>query len=440
LSKAIKLLFYLVVANLLILHSWAIKPDANIVSEAYIVMDARSGQVLYEHNAKLPMFPASITKILTCALALENCDPSETATLSHNAVFSVPRDTTHIALTEGEVISVNDLLGAAMVESANDACNGLAEHVSKTQEAFIKLMNDRAKQVGAGFSNFKNPSGLHDPAHVTTAYDMAMITRWALGVEGFRNYFGAEEWEIKPTNKQKDSRKFGTHHHMLVTSKFYYQGTTGGKLGWTPEAKHTLVTVAKRGGIELICVVLKSENQYDKYRDSIALFDEAFSKYKSVSYSQAYFQFEPIPIYSGETQVGEAEILPEEITFLRPATLAKADIIIKPSIAKRRSQNDTDSVSVDFFGPDGRLLYQTDLRIVDHIRDDDESAPVLALMSPQFGQNNLSLYNGLAPWHCFLLAFVFLSVAVLFSIRAKNLSKKNRRRKEAQRRSALLKK
>ncbi|MEG2204976.1 MAG: serine hydrolase, partial [Oscillospiraceae bacterium] len=244
-----------------------------------------------------------------------------------DAVYSIERGTTHIALSEGEVIPVEDLLHATMIESANDAANGLAEYVSGSLEAFVELMNKRAAEAGATDSHFVNAHGLHDAKHVTTAYDMAMITKWALGIDGFRELFGATEYTIAPTNKQPKQRRFGTHDHMLVESAYSYPGAKGGKLGWTPEAQHTLVTLAERDGLELICVVLKTKDQYEKYEDTAALLDQCFENYSTALFEGSRFAHQPIPVYAaaGE-QVATVTLLPQDVRIARPSTLAKADI------------------------------------------------------------------------------------------------------------------
>ena len=148
------------------------------------------------------MYPASITKILTVLLGIENGRLQDKVTMSREAVFSITRGSSHIALTDGEEITLEQALYAAMLPSANDASNGIAEHISGSIEDFAVLMNKRAREAGAINSNFVNPHGLHDEEHVSTAYDMAMITRAALRNDTFRQIFGTVRYTIPPTNKQ----------------------------------------------------------------------------------------------------------------------------------------------------------------------------------------------------------------------------------------------
>jgi D-alanyl-D-alanine carboxypeptidase len=170
----------LAAAVFLTFGAFALEPEQidGIISETYVVMDVATGQVLYARGAHQRLFPASITKILTCALALEKHPANQKIVMGHDAVFSIDRGSTHIALDEGEIISVQDLLNATMIESANDAANGLAQFVSGDLGAFAELMNKRAAEIGALDSHFVNANGLPDDDHYTTAYDMAVITRW----------------------------------------------------------------------------------------------------------------------------------------------------------------------------------------------------------------------------------------------------------------------
>ena len=160
-------------------------------SQTSVVMDISTGQVLVEKEMNQKMYPASITKIMTVLLALENADPATVHTMSYEATHSIDSGSTHIALTEGEQITLKDLIYATMVASANDAANGIAECVGGSIEQFVAMMNEKAKEIGAVNTHFVNANGLHDPDHYTTAYDMALITQYALGVEGFRDYWCA---------------------------------------------------------------------------------------------------------------------------------------------------------------------------------------------------------------------------------------------------------
>ncbi len=284
-------------------------------SQAYVVIDASTGQVLLEKNMNSRMYPASITKIMTCALALERADLTDRLVMSEYAVSSVARSSSHIALTAGEEISVEDAVMATQLASANDAANGIAEHIGGSVEMFCALMNKTARQAGAHNTNFTNANGLEDENHYTTAYDMAMITRYALSVEGFREVFGAADYTMQSTNNQPEQRFFGTQHHMIVYSYYQYKGAWGGKLGWTPQANHTAVTVAKRDGKELVCVVMDSKTKWEKYKDTKKLLDYCFNNLQTVTVSAQIERIKNIPVIDGTSVVGVARLPEQAVSY-----------------------------------------------------------------------------------------------------------------------------
>ena len=154
--------------------------NVSIEAEGGIVIDADTGAVLYGKNIHTSYFPASITKILTALIVIENCDMDEMVTFSHNAVYNVEAGSSSAGLDEGDVLSVKDCLYAMMLKSANEVANALAEHVAGTTEAFAEMMNEKAASLGCQDSHFANPSGLNHPEHYTSAYDMALIGQAAV--------------------------------------------------------------------------------------------------------------------------------------------------------------------------------------------------------------------------------------------------------------------
>lgn len=394
----------------------AAEPPA-VNSETYVVMDVKTGQVLAAKGAHTRMYPASITKVMTCALALEHGSPQDVHTMSYEATHSIDYGSTHIALTEDEQISVEALLNATMIESANDAANGLAEYTAGDLSSFADLMNQKVAEIGASDTHFVNAHGLHDKNHYTSAYDMALITRWALTIDGFKALFGAESYTIPPTNKQKQSRTFGTHHHMLVESKYYYEGTEGGKLGWTPEAQHTLVTLAKRGDMELICVVMKTRTQYEKYVDAAKLLDYCFDNFSTAAMTINQYAQTPIAVYDGEVQTGEVVIVPQEIAIIRPPTVAKIDITQKLVAPESYKVGETIDPRIQFFDPDGNAL--ADVALEWTLNTVQVEAAATAAPSDDTPGAFPRMDGGF--WVKAVAAALAASVAVLFAIRARNL-------------------
>lgn len=250
-----------------------------IDSETAVVIDADTGQVIYGKNKNKRAFPASTTKVLTALVALENKPLDGVMTMSEEAVFSIPRSTSHIALDKEEQLTLEEALYATMLMSANDASNGIAEFVGGSNAGFAKMMNERAIKAGALDSNFTNPHGLPDNNHYTTAYDLALITKDALQESKMEKFWGNTLYDMQPTNKQKEVRHFSNQHAMLKNSRFTYEGAFVGKVGWTQEAGHTLVTVAKRGSTTLICVTMNASSSDDKYKDTTKLLDYGFDDF-----------------------------------------------------------------------------------------------------------------------------------------------------------------
>ncbi len=255
----------------------------SLISESAVLMDADTGQVLYDKNMHTQRHPASITKIATVICGLENGNLSDKITMSDTAVWSVSRNSSHIALDVGEELTLEEASYAALLVSANEACNGIAEQCGGSIENFVSIMNETARKAGAQNTNFVNANGLRDPNHLTTAYDMACITRYALRNDDFRRIFGTFKYTMAPTNKQPEERPWSNQHYMISDPAFHYEGVIGGKVGYTTDALCTLVTAAERDGRTLIAVVMKSPQDYDRYHDTEALFDYGFDNFDTIT-------------------------------------------------------------------------------------------------------------------------------------------------------------
>lgn len=252
-----------------------------VTARSAILMDAKSGEILYAKNIDAKRYPASITKIMTTLVAIENCESLyETLTYSEHAINSIEPGSSQIYILPGETLTLEESLYAIMLESANEACNGVAEHIGGSIEGFVDMMNEKAKELGCKNTHFMNPNGLHHDDHYVSARDMATITRAALANDTFRKIASTISYTIPSTNKQKDQRPLWNHHKQVKRTMFLYDGVEGGKTGFTVMARNTLVTWAERDGLELIAVVLKDDG-YEVYRDTIKLFDHGFKNFKT---------------------------------------------------------------------------------------------------------------------------------------------------------------
>lgn len=256
--------------------------ELTLTAESAILMDATTGKILYEKNSRTKQYPASITKLMTILLALEHGSLEDEITFSHDAVFSIEPGSAHIAIQEGEILILEQVLYGIMLRSANECANAAAEYVDGSMEKFAEHMTARAKELGCENTNFVNANGLFDENHYTTAYDMALIAQELLKNETYRSMMSNTYYLIPPTNKQPEERPLHGQHQMLnENSLYYYEPAEGGKTGYTVEAQNTLVTYAKQGDTELIAVVLKC-NGAQHYVDTKTLFEYGFANYQTV--------------------------------------------------------------------------------------------------------------------------------------------------------------
>ncbi|HYE08780.1 MAG TPA: D-alanyl-D-alanine carboxypeptidase family protein [Patescibacteria group bacterium] len=253
-----------------------------VTAPTAILIDAKTGKVLYEKNADEKHFPASTTKVMTGLLAVEKGKMDEVITIGKNPPL-IERGSSQIYLITDEQLTMEQLLYALMLESANDAAVAIAEHISGSVEEFAKLMNSKAKELGATNTNFVNPNGLHNDNHYTTARDMAMIAKYAMTMDMFRSVVKEVNYTIPKTNKQEE-RNYITNSNKLIWKtydKFRYEYATGIKTGYTVKAKQCLVGGAIKGDMELISVVMAAEGQ-NIYTDTVALLEYGFANFQNV--------------------------------------------------------------------------------------------------------------------------------------------------------------
>ena len=261
-------------------------------SEAAIVMEEKTGTILYQKNADEVHFPASITKIMTALIALENGNISDTVTFSKESIYNT--EGSSIARDVGEEMTLEQCLYGMLLESANECAYAIAEHVGGDYDTFVSMMNQKAKELGCVNTHFTNPHGLPDDQHYTSAHDMALIAQEAWKNETFRIMTGTTRYEIPPTNKHSEITYLQNHNEMInpyKTAKYLYEYCTGGKTGYTVTAKSTLVTYAQKDGMTLICVVMYADQPYH-WTDSINLFEYCFSNFGLFNVAENETQFQ----------------------------------------------------------------------------------------------------------------------------------------------------
>ena len=264
--------------------------DTGIESEAGIVMDADSGAVLFGQNIHVQKAPASITKILTALVVIENSSLDDTITFSHDAVYNVEDGSGNKnSIEEGDTLSVRDCLYLLLMRSSNQAANALAEHVGGSRDGFVKMMNEKTAELGCENSHFANPSGLNDDTQLTSVYDMALIASAAYKNDTLLTISKDKSYRLPATKNNPDGVTIQPEHKLLITtdteSPNYYPYAVAGKTGYTSIAGQTLVTYAIKDDRRQIAVTMKS-TQATHYQDTIALLDFGFLRFKNVNISE----------------------------------------------------------------------------------------------------------------------------------------------------------
>lgn len=264
--------------------------DTGIESEAGIVMDADSGAVLFGQNIHVQKAPASITKILTALIVIENSNLDDTVTFSHDAVYNVEDGSGNKnSIEEGDTLSVRDCLYLLLMRSSNQAANALAEHVGGSRDGFVKMMNEKTAELGCENSHFANPSGLNDDTQLTSVYDMALIASAAYRNDTLLTISEDKSYRLPATKNNPDGVTIQPEHKLLITTDTenpnYYPYAVAGKTGYTSVAGQTLVTYAIKDDRRQIAVTMKS-TQATHYQDTIALLDFGFLRFENVNISE----------------------------------------------------------------------------------------------------------------------------------------------------------
>ncbi len=263
---------------------WPEAPE--ISAEAAVVMELTTGTILYQKNAHAKHYPASVTKIMTALLALENSEMDEMVEYTEDAVYGNGYNSSSIGMTIGEHLSMENSLYGMMLASANEVAKAIAIHVGGSLENFVDMMNARAKELGCTGTHFVNPNGLHDENHYTTAIDMAKIAREAWKNKKFLEIAGSKYKIIPPTEEVPDGERPVSNSHLmfnpLQTNDYLYEPAYAGKTGYTTEAGYSLVTYAKVDNLDVVCVILHGYNRESQYTSGITMLESAFENFEMV--------------------------------------------------------------------------------------------------------------------------------------------------------------
>lgn len=414
--------------------------ENGLQSEAYIVTDAATGQILYAKNHEKQETLSGITKVMTAAIALEKLELDANATATVSAVGNdvVPRDTINISLVEGETVDVKSLLHATLLAGANDAANVLAEAASGSIENFVKQMNEKATALGCKNTKFYNANGLtSDTAqnNVTTAYDYALIMKYAMENAYFKQIIKQTTYTIPETNKSA-AREISTSYNLLKKNGFY-EYSTGGAVGYSKASGYTAVSSALNGDKELICVVLNCPLGEARFADTQKLFDYIFDNFEYSTLTQDDIRSKTVDVLSedGTQIIAKATLtLPGEIKVLLHKDIAKENLIITdttPESFKEEAENQSVTITANsdlMFSPVATSYLQASTEIL----ATPEPVTALSETAPEsknsFGSVVLTILKVIG-----IIILVIIAGVIVFAVYAV-VSNNKRRKQRAERR------
>lgn len=267
--------------------------DFSIAGSAALLYDLNSDMLLYGQNLDEKIYPASLAKILTCLVAIENGNLEDEVTVSATALENIDPDGTNVQLQTGEVMKLEDLLYCVMLASANEACNVVAEHIAGSVDAFVNMLNERAAELGCRDSHFANTHGLHDEEEYTTVRNLMYIAREALKNETFCKIAFTTKYEVPATNLH-EARTLHTTNYMVsqdLSFKYYYDKAAGIKTGYTSKAGRCLISTAKSDDMYLLSIVTgcettdmgNGEYHMHSFPESKRLFEYGFSNFECIT-------------------------------------------------------------------------------------------------------------------------------------------------------------
>lgn len=414
-------------------------PNIELNSKAAVLIDATTGAILFEKNANEKMYPASITKILTGYLAAQNGNLEDTITVSQKAVDTMGEGGSNIGLVPGEKITLEDGLYGVMLESANEVCGAIAEHISGSIEEFVNLMNKTAQEVGAKNTHFANPHGFHNDNHYTTAYDMALITKLALTNSDFELIWGTPSHKIPETNLNVE--RYLNHKDKMLrsSSEFFYPDILGGKTGFTDEAGNTLVSYAERDNAKIIAVVLKADDRNQSYNDTTKLLDYGFSLYDEIDtiISQQNYKItkDVFQTYKDKTyRLGSVNIgVLEDFQISLPKFIKVEDIKISPEIEENLK---APVLTDDIVGKINLHYNNTLIHSMDAVALNDANALSDKELAKRELKDNLKKYVAIPFVVLVVIVLVFSLICLIKSIFNKITGKSKKRRKKQVNRQA----
>ncbi|MEA4964517.1 MAG: D-alanyl-D-alanine carboxypeptidase family protein [Oscillospiraceae bacterium] len=307
----------------------------SVAGTSAMLLDLNSGVILYSQNPDQKVYPASLTKIMTCLIAIENGNLTDTVTVTATALAGLDSDGTVAELKVGEQMTLKDMLYCAYVPSANEACNVIAEHIGGSVENFVAMMNEKAAELGCTGTHFANAHGLHDENHYSTARDLIKIATAALQNDTFRELCYTTKYEVPATN-MSEARTLYTTNYLVSTDKsykYYYEKAKGVKTGYTSAAGRCLISTAESGNLHLLSIVTGCATTEDEdgeytlhsFPETKSLFEYGFNNFEYVTVLSPMVPIAEVPVNGGESS--SVVVAPvSEASFVLPKGYETADV------------------------------------------------------------------------------------------------------------------
>ena len=414
----------------------------SVAAKAALLIDLNTGRAVYEQDADERVYPASLTKIMTCLLALENGNLSDVVTVSASALDDLDADSSVAGLQVGEQMTLENLLYCMMVVSGNDACNVIAEHIAGSITDFVRMMNQRAYELGCLNTHFSNPHGLHDENHYTTARDLSIITQAALKSENFRQIVDTYEYQLPDDNVRQNIPKLKTTNMLIyrsMSNSLYYSRAHGIKTGYTSQAGRCVISEATGDGLDLLGIVCGAATTIldsgdllmENFTECARLFDYGFDNYSYLPIMSPLYPVDQVKINNSAGAEAVAVAPQDEIKVLLPNDYDPDKLVTDIQLnsdsvdAPVREGDVLGSATVTYAG---EILGQTKLlAITDVARSEISSA---AAGTGSYIQKNWWKWVVIA---IFVAVGVILALIVLYQLR----KRRYRRMRMEQRRRAL---
>ena len=411
-SRRIGKIFVIVVLLIIVLSNnakiYAID-ELSIDAKASLMVEVNSGKIIHENDVEKKNYPASVTKILTAILVLEKCELEDIVTVSESAISNIPSGYVVAPLFVGEKMKIEDLLYALMLESANDAAYVLAEYVGGSVEGFSDMMNKKAEELGCKNSHFVNPNGIHDDNHYTTAYDMYLISKYAMKNDKFSKIVSTYQYTLPATNKYNKTDRImkNTNSFVNPNSKYYDKNIKGIKTGTTVQAGNCLITDTIKDEFNVITVILGAETADSKFSETKKMIEYMFNNYTHTQIHKSGDIIKKIEVEKATTETKDLNLVISD------------DIIIMNNI----------KIDVDKIEPE--IILEED--IVAPIYKGQELGKIKYIVDGLEYNGRLLAENDveLKTYYVEILVgsgIVFIVVGIIF-IRAKKRSKKRKNRK-----------